>query len=210
MLRASENRLREIQKKRGSQFAFVDGFLGPKELDGLLTYVMRREREFRRARLGQYVLNPRIRRARVSSDLGWYRHLFRDRLLDYLPSVVAKLNINDFEISRVVTLLTASNDGDFFRRHTDASLEEKKTVTFVYYFYREPKAFTGGELRLYRTRRKDRRHIVADMAIFDTVAPQQNMMLFFPCFLLHEILPVRCPSRRFGDSRFTVNGWISA
>jgi SM-20-related protein len=176
----------------------------------LLWYALRHKREFGRARLGHYVLNRRIRRARVSSDLGRYRDLFRQRLLDYLPSVVTKLKIDRFEVSQVVTLLTANNDGDFFRRHTDASLEEKKTVTFVYYFHREPKAFGGGELRLYRTWRRDSRHIVAATGIFDTVTPQRNMILFFPCFLLHEILPVRCPSRKFEDSRFTVNGWISA
>jgi Rps23 Pro-64 3,4-dihydroxylase Tpa1-like proline 4-hydroxylase len=32
--------------------------------------------------------------------------------------------------------------------------------------------------------------------------------VFFPSQSEHEILPVRVPSRAFGDGRFTVNGWI--
>ncbi|WP_333783600.1 hypothetical protein [Nostoc sp. 'Peltigera malacea cyanobiont' DB3992] len=25
---------------------------------------------------------------------------------------------------------------------------------------------------------------------------------------MHEVLPVNCPSQAFGDSRFTINGWV--
>jgi excisionase family DNA binding protein len=32
--------------------------------------------------------------------------------------------------------------------------------------------------------------------------------VLFPSCYDHEVLPVRCPSRKFVSSRFTVNGWI--
>jgi Rps23 Pro-64 3,4-dihydroxylase Tpa1-like proline 4-hydroxylase len=103
--------------------------------------------------------------------------------------------------------MTASNDADFFKRHTDSSLHEGRTVSFVYYFYREPKAFTGGELRVYDTRVEGDR--IVGGRKYDTIIPRQNQMLFFPSYLFHEVLPVRCPSQKLADSRFTVNGWIS-
>ena len=43
---------------------------------------------------------------------------------------------------------------------------------------------------------------------YQTVVPQQNQIVFFPCSLLHEITPVECRSRAFADSRFTLNGWL--
>jgi SM-20-related protein len=32
--------------------------------------------------------------------------------------------------------------------------------------------------------------------------------VLFPSQYLHEVLPVRCPSHQFVDSRFTLNGWV--
>jgi Rps23 Pro-64 3,4-dihydroxylase Tpa1-like proline 4-hydroxylase len=32
--------------------------------------------------------------------------------------------------------------------------------------------------------------------------------VLFPSSLVHEILPVQCSSRKFADSRFTLNGWF--
>jgi Rps23 Pro-64 3,4-dihydroxylase Tpa1-like proline 4-hydroxylase len=40
------------------------------------------------------------------------------------------------------------------------------------------------------------------------VQPARNSVVLFPGSLTHEILPVRCPSRNFAHSRFTVNGWL--
>lgn len=33
-------------------------------------------------------------------------------------------------------------------------------------------------------------------------------IIFFLSRYMHEVLPVKCPSRNFADSRFTINGWI--
>jgi SM-20-related protein len=201
----------KIQKNRGSQFAFLNGFLHRDELDTLLSDVLRREGEFRRARIGRSgLLNTKVRRSRELLDLGKHRELISRRLLECLPSVLAMLKIRPFRGARVVVQVAASNDGDFFKQHIDHPLRERKLVSFVYYFYREPKSFTGGELVIYRTRLKGRRRIAINMSNFDTIAPQQNLIVFFPGYVFHEVLPVHCPSGRFARSRFTVNGWISA
>jgi len=36
----------------------------------------------------------------------------------------------------------------------------------------------------------------------------QNSIVFFPSNYLHEVLPTRCPSGEFADSRLTYNGWL--
>ena len=44
---------------------------------------------------------------------------------------------------------------------------------------------------------------------YQTIVPQQNQIVFFPCELLHEITPVNCESRQFADSRFTLtDGYV--
>jgi excisionase family DNA binding protein len=34
------------------------------------------------------------------------------------------------------------------------------------------------------------------------------MLVLFPSSYSHEVLPVKCPTRKFAHSRFTANGWI--
>ena len=43
---------------------------------------------------------------------------------------------------------------------------------------------------------------------YQTIVPQQNQIVFFPCELMHEITTVKCSSQGFADSRFTLNGWL--
>jgi Rps23 Pro-64 3,4-dihydroxylase Tpa1-like proline 4-hydroxylase len=43
---------------------------------------------------------------------------------------------------------------------------------------------------------------------YQTLIPQQNQIIFFPCELMHEVTPVKSPTGLFADSRFTLNGWL--
>jgi Rps23 Pro-64 3,4-dihydroxylase Tpa1-like proline 4-hydroxylase len=79
-------------------------------------------------------------------------------------------------------------------------------MTFVYFFHREPRQFEGGELRLHDSRGGSELHTSA--GTYQSIVPQQNQLVFFPCSVLHEITPVECSSRAFADSRFTLNGWL--
>jgi Rps23 Pro-64 3,4-dihydroxylase Tpa1-like proline 4-hydroxylase len=80
----------------------------------------------------------------------------------------------------------------------DAGSPGVRTVSGVYYFYRQPKAFDGGELRLYA---------FGEEAFVD-IEPSENAFVAFPSFAAHEVLPVTCPSGAFEDSRFSVNCWL--
>jgi SM-20-related protein len=122
--------------------------------------------------------------------------------------VFRRLGMEPFPVGRVEVQLTASNDGEYFKTHNDNThnaLRSRK-LTFVYYFHVEPKAFTGGELRLYDPRLINGQYIAEPT--FREVAPRQNQMVFFSSHLMHEVRPVSCSSQRLQDSRFTVNGWL--
>jgi hypothetical protein len=137
--------------------------------------------------------------------------MIQDRLLNLLPKVLSAFEREAFPISHFDVQVTASNDGDFFKVHQDNSSEDpvdihRREVSFVYYFHTEPKAFTGGQLKLYNS--QDGEVQQSKKRTAQTITPQQNTIVLFPSSYDHEVLPVRCPSRKFVSSRFTVNGWI--
>ena len=191
----------------------LDEFLAPQELEELVGYALQREAEFQSSELVSPSGEPGMidydhRRSRVLMDLGKHEEIILDRIRGVLPRVLDQLGIEPFPVTQVEAQITASNDGDFFRAHSDDSEEiiASRRITFVYFFHGEPRQFEGGELRLHDSRGKGERQV--NSGSYQSVVPQQNQIVFFPCSLLHEITPVECRSRAFADSRFTLNGWL--
>lgn len=190
----------------------LDEFLVAQEWAGLLQYTLRRGSEFTRSGVldagGASRTDNGYRRSQVLYDLENCKDLFIDRVASYFPHVLARLHMPPFPVSRFEVQLTATNDGQFFKTHRDDDSNSVSTraITFVYYFFREPKAFSGGALRLYDSQIDTSGKLTAGP--FQTIHPAQNQILFFPSGSLHEVLPVECASREFADSRFTVNGWV--
>jgi len=191
----------------------LDEFLTSVELNTLRQYVLQQEMRFQISE----VLSPGVtggaidydqRRSRVLMDMDGHERAIVDRLLTCLPRVLQKWGREPFPISRVETQTTASNHGDFFHCHSDNAAEVVATreITFVYFFHREPKQFSGGELRIYDSRRENDNYVPTPN--YRTIVPEQNQLVLFASGLSHEITPVDCPSGQFADSRFTVNGWI--
>lgn len=191
-----------------AQSVVLDEFLAPHELDELIAYARQHEVEFRSSEVISPSGDPGVidyshRRSRVLMDLGKHQEVMLERIRCVLPRVLDQLGIEEFPITNVEAQITASNDGDFFGAHSDDAQEliASRRITFVYFFHREPRPFEGGELRLYESAGDER-------GGYQTIVPQQNQIVFFPCSVLHEITPVKCPSRAFADSRFTLNGWL--
>jgi SM-20-related protein len=141
-------------------------------------------------------------------DLGRLHDVFSNRIKSALPQVLAELGMEEFPISLVEMQITASNDGDYFHIHCDDGQGPTalRQLTFVYFFHQEPCQFEGGELRLYDANLEDDRYVSSGG--YQTIMPQQNQIVFFASSLPHEITSVKCSSKSFADSRFTVNGWL--
>jgi Rps23 Pro-64 3,4-dihydroxylase Tpa1-like proline 4-hydroxylase len=190
------------------QCVVLDEFLAPQELDELISYALHHEMEFQSSEVISPSGEPGTldydhRRSRVLMDLGEHQEVILERIRVVLPRVLEKLGIEEFPVRHVEAQITSSNDGDFFHQHCDDAQEmiASRRLTFVYFFHREPRPFEGGELRLYDS--------PGNMAGgYQSIVPQQNQIVFFPCSVLHEITPVECPSGAFADSRFTLNGWL--
>ena len=114
-----------------------------------------------------------------------------------LPEVLQQLQIGSFDPDKYEVQLTVHNDGHFYKPHSDngSPQNQKRVITFVYYFHSLPKAFSGGDLLILT----NPPHIIQ---------PQNNSIVFFDSSLLHSVHPVQCPDKKFEHGRFTLNGWI--
>jgi Rps23 Pro-64 3,4-dihydroxylase Tpa1-like proline 4-hydroxylase len=189
----------------------LDEFLVAQELRGLVDFTFGRRPDFVGTQVissdGENHQDYQIRRSRVLFDLGIYHQVFVDRLITFFPYVLARLGHPWFPVSQTEVQLTATNNGEYFRMHTDSGSTpvQCRAITFVYFFHREPRGFGGGELLIHDTDSAGGQAVPAGP--YRVVHPLQNQIVFFPSDCLHEILPVDCRSGAFEDSRFTVNGW---
>jgi Rps23 Pro-64 3,4-dihydroxylase Tpa1-like proline 4-hydroxylase len=151
-------------------------------------------------------IDESLRRARTLDDLGPFQSMITDALKERLAPALQRLGHPAFEVGRIEMQATASNDGDYFRLHPDSDAGDTREISFVLFLHRLPRRFSGGELRIFKTRTVDGRMARADHS--HTVSPRPGSLVLFPATNQHEILPVRVPSGQFADSRFTINGWI--
>jgi len=149
-----------------AQCVVLDEFLAPQELEELVAYTLQREAEFQSSELVSPSGEPGMidydhRRSRVLMDLGKHEEIILDRIRGVLPRVLDQLGIEQFPVTQVEAQITASNDGDFFRAHSDDSEEiiASRRITFVYFFHSDPRQFEGGELRLHDSRREGQRQV---------------------------------------------------
>jgi SM-20-related protein len=189
-----------------SPYVLLENFFEPALHTELLNFVAAREQEF----VGSTVStnDAEYRRSRVLHEFPKFADLVRDRVRSLVPRLAEGFGIGELPVGDIECQLTASNDGDFFRLHNDNGSPDTlpRLLSYVYYFNREPKGFSGGEFRLYNSRVANGRYECGEKAA--DLEPKNNSILFFPSHCHHEVLPVRCPSKTFIDGRFTINGWV--
>jgi len=185
----------------------LSDFLDEATVAGLLDYALSRQADFAPTRLGSKAVNPAIRVSTGLRELGGYRQVLKAKILGLVPSLISQLQVTPFEAPKLETELVAHGDGAFYKRHIDTQtalyddVNQIRVLSGVYYFHAEPKAFTGGALRLYAIGSQDGENFV-------DIEPVRNSLLVFPSWAPHEVMPVSCPSKRFIDSRFAINCWV--
>ncbi|TMQ04288.1 MAG: hypothetical protein E6J90_46545 [Deltaproteobacteria bacterium] len=198
-------------------FDWVANFLGggatgpTSPVNRLLDYVVHHEKDFKPATIVERnaaapSVNEKIRRALTLDKLGEFEATLVEHIKSQLQGVLQRLKRKPFALGRIEMQITASGDGSYFKMHQDSDGKDTRELSFVYFFHREPRRFSGGELRIFESRMVDGKLLPADHS--HTLAPRQDAIVFFPPLNEHEVLPVRVPSGQFGDNRFTINGWI--
>ncbi|GAA3997006.1 2OG-Fe(II) oxygenase [Sphingomonas humi] len=195
----------------------VPDFLAGHEHRALLDWVISAKELFRPATIThESKVDPTRRISLTTAKLGGLEPMLRERMLDALPRLMADTGTAGPPPTSLELELAAHGDGAYFRPHTDiqvgrgrhpvgAKPGEDRVLSAVYYFHVEPKAFSGGELRLFsfgptpEDDDNDRTHV--------DVEPAQNLLVAFPSWAPHEVRPVSCPGNRFEQFRFSLNCW---
>lgn len=195
----------------GMFYKTIDGFLGSEINSRLLAYALSSESQFKKSTIGS--TGEHDSRNRVSSilnDLSCFQAVLAQRVLALVPDLIKQLGLTPFLATGVDTQIAAHGEGAFYNRHVDLFTDENRDkqadrlISLVYYFYKEPKSFSGGLLRLYPMP-----GVVygPDEETIDVV-PEQDKAIAFSSWIPHEVLPVICPSGKFSDSRFAINFWV--
>jgi len=202
--RADDSAMRTVMPP----YLVIGGFLEEDAVASLLEFTLSHEPSFEPTKVGRAgpeAINPEIRVSLSMRDLGPFKPILKSKVLALLPDLVAKLKTSPVNTPQLELQLVAHGDGAFYKRHIDtrtvSDRDSIRVLSGVYYFHSHPRAFTGGALRLYA---------IGDpaMATFVDIEPEHNTLLVFPSWIVHEVMPVSCPSHRFVGSRFAINCWI--
>ena len=178
----------------------------------LLAYALSNESRFEKTGLGtEHEVDETVRVSRKLTDLGPHLAALEQKIGDLVPELTRFLGLAVCDEIEFEFEMVAHGHGAFYRRHIDTYTGHERSgatsdrlLSVVYYFFREPKRFEGGALRIFPNS-----HLCGALLQEQIDIPiEQDMLLAFSSWEPHEVLPVSCPSREFRDSRFAINCWI--
>ena len=192
--------------------AIIHDFLPQALHDEVFESILAREADFRQSAVrsgeGSKADDYDFRRSKVHMGLGGLEGRVVQRVLDVLPGVLERMEEPFPERHHMELQVTAHNHLDYFKAHVDNATGDlrQRRVSWVYYLHRRPRPFTGGELVLFDSILDGDERRMGEG--FRVIEPADNSIVFFQSHFHHQVRTVRCESRAFEDSRFTVNGWL--
>lgn len=194
---------------RPAPFVLVKNFLPSDFHDALIPFAGANRGMFVPSRVGRdSEYKPEVRQT-LEFNAPWADG---ERFAGYLrniPDVLPRLRLLPFANEISAIRMRAYADSHFFKAHIDTqpgSPSANRVFNFVYFFHRLPKPYTGGELLLFDT---DPEAMTFVSSRFTRVVPEDNAIILFPCAFFHSVLPVKCATQEFTDSRFVINGHVS-
>ncbi|HLO78657.1 MAG TPA: 2OG-Fe(II) oxygenase [Magnetospirillum sp.] len=176
----------------------------------MLELAQQRQAEFQPSRVGRG--DGRVdTKERVSLRFANFDKDFRAEIEPTFTSAMMEtapaLGVPPFTPVRAELELVAYGDGDFQAPHLDTQTRgardaSDRAMTAVYYFYATPKAFQGGEFRLFSMLPPEQGGSFVD------VAPESDTLVLFPSWARHEVRPLVSPGTLFGQSRFALIWWF--
>ena len=190
----------------------MTNFLAPGQCDRLLALALQGRERFVPAQVGfgsSERVDPEVRLtleadSRTMQD---FRPWFARKIRSLVPEVLARLRMEGIGRYQLELGMRGYHTGGFYRAHRDngAACHEPRKLSFVYFFHRQPRRFSGGDLLLYDT---DTDTGVCSYSDFSRIVPLRNSIVFFPSACWHQVHSVQCETDDFGDGRWVVNGHV--
>jgi Rps23 Pro-64 3,4-dihydroxylase Tpa1-like proline 4-hydroxylase len=158
-----------------------------------------------RVRNGEYDEN-----LRKSYDLpmpDWLKQRMRKDITSSLPELASALNIKNNNFERIDLSLRSYGNGDFFGIHTDNHPKIQRKLSMTYFFYIEPKKFSGGDLLIFDTNINQPENRSFSES-FTRLKVTQNTLAIFPSASYHAVSTVRAETESTTDYRYAVNAHI--
>lgn len=193
--------------------AKIDHFLDDLDHGALLAFVLANKRAFESATIYEgneaSVQSNRRKALKLGGNPDGILSPFIERMTSIIGDLFTQVSMPKKPIVKFETEIACYNDGGFFHEHIDTltakiqseqGVRQARALSAVYYFHREPKGFSGGDLRIWSFAGGANRGFI-------DFSPLDNLLVVFPSFAAHEVLPISCPTMEFADSRFAVNCW---
>jgi Rps23 Pro-64 3,4-dihydroxylase Tpa1-like proline 4-hydroxylase len=193
-------------------YSLVRNFLSAEQHAGLLNWALQSQPLLELSTVGgERRVDPESRLSRsltISSKHQPWRDMLRDRVEASKDELFAGAGLKPFRISKIELELVVYLDGAHFAAHRDTqrsgtNSHSDRVLTGVYYFHAEPKGFTGGTLRLIRFGCE-----TASPGDYIEIEPEQNTLLVFPSWTVHEVTPVQCARDDLRSARLAINCWL--
>lgn len=187
-----------------SGYAVIDGFLGEADAAHLLSQIIAAGEGFTQSQVRES--DQKIRSSlRLPGRIGVDLDGITSAITSRFEELAAAIGMPTFDIYHAERSIVAHRDGDYYGTHIDTRTQAAddapdsiRMLSAVYYLHVTPRVFSGGELKLYRLGGGEPVNI----------EPLHDRLAIFPSFLPHEVLPVKSPSDRFEDARFSINCWL--
>ena len=165
-------------------YALLENFLSEAEADSAMAYTLAHQGAFRdstvslAAQQGSYSTDTRLRRSRILDDVAEIAPMVGRKLYEAMPRIFQALQMPPINFRTMECQISAHGDGDFFNTHTDNGLPDiaHRTLSYVYYFHRDPKRFSGGHLKIYKTVIHEGTHAAGDL-VADINPPRNGLMV---------------------------------
>lgn len=200
----------DLDEFRPVPFLRFSEFLTHGQVKTIWQQVRLKQKDFKATTVNNNEYRPADRQSAVLylQDLEPVAEWFLPRVKELVHERHADIGIAEFPSGKTELQMTQHGEASFFNAHQDTSGTGNyslRRVTFVYYFFEEPRKFRGGDLLLfdYPASSDDKRFR------YTRIVPANNELLLFPSNALHQVTPVQIHSCEFFDGRFTLNGWLS-
>ena len=121
--------------------------------------------------------------------------------------LTSEFPLSEFKLTNVhETQVSRYGENQHYTYHKDRSDKLGRLISIVYYFFKEPKTWTGGELCITNSLAYNGK-LIEENPNVKTIIPENNMAVIFGNQTLHCVLDTHAPEQ-FDQGRFSANIWL--